>query len=85
MVHIIYRYAIQEHQVLVGAATANVEPSRTLGAALYTRKQLQHLQHVGLAKHGWHGLYLCDGDVHGTHLRTSYAEVETVAHDGHLA
>ena len=84
VVHVVYGHAVEQHQVLVGTAATHVESCRALRAALHTGEQLQYLQHIGLAKHCRHGLDLCHGDVHGTHLRASHAQVQAITHDGHL-
>ena len=36
MVHVVYGYTIDEHQVLVGASATHVEPCRAFSAALHT-------------------------------------------------
>ena len=84
MVDIVDGHAIQQHKVLVLAATPDIDARRALRASLHTRQQLQRLEHILLAKECRCRLNLCDGDLNGTHLRAQGSTKASIAIDHHL-
>ena len=62
VVHIVHGDAVEEEEVLVGAATTDVHASRSFTAVLDTWEKLHGFDHVGLAKEHGDGLDLLDRD-----------------------
>ena len=61
-------HAVEEEEVLVGAAAADVHAAVALAAGLHSGHELQGLDEVGLAEHDGHGLDFLHGHHVGTHL-----------------
>ena len=65
--HIVDRNAIQQHQVLVGAAAAHIQAVLAFTTRLHAGQQLQGLEHVHLPEQGRNAFDLLHGHLHGTH------------------
>ena len=76
-------HAVEEEEVLVGAAAAHVHAAVALAAALHAGHQLQGLDDVGLAEHHGYGLDLLHGHLRGAHLRRA-GVAHALGGDDHL-
>ena len=85
VVHAVQRHAIEEHEVLVRGATANVEAARAFAPALDARQQLERLEQVDFAADGREGFDLVNGDLHFGHLHLLFDAVFLFARHHRLA
>ena len=76
-------HAVEEEEVLVGAAAAHIHAAVALAAALHSGHELQGLDEVGLAEHHGHGLDFLHGHHVGAHLRRARV-ARALGGDDHL-
>ena len=74
VVHVVERHAVEQQQVLVRTAAADIEAGRTFRTGLHAGQQLQGLEDVHLAADGRNALDLGHRHLDGAHLRTPDAD-----------
>ena len=83
MVNIIQGYAVQQEEVLVRPSATHIHTAGPLVARLHTRKQLDSLEDVGLAKQNGHCFELLHRHLQCRYLRR-LARIDSLGGDNHL-